>query len=414
VKAREVTVPSRTTPGEVHRVLIGIDGAYACTCPGYEYRAHCWAIEYVKEELMTNESTALVPMKVEPPKSLLPSQDELSVISTLAKTVVLARGHAVPMSIDSPAKAAAVMLAGRELGVPPMSALRHISVVGGKTEPDAQLMAGIVVAHEPDARFEVVELTEESCTMRFTRPSRGPDARWEYTYTVADAERAGITKPSRSGAPSNWKLYTKDMLRWACLKRLARTYASDLINGVGTIEVSGMASLVTSDGDSETDAIDVPALAQRQLYAEGDEPEFDVDEDGVVVEPAEAAAAPTEPESAADDKAAAKREADEYNTARRGMRDALGAVLRSFGWAPPEEPSAETWAAFWAAMEAADYCTDVLLLRTAEDRVVPVEPGVVSLEAVLAITEALTTYLSNAAATADTDAQQPALVGGES
>lgn len=207
------------------------------------------------------ESTALVPIKVEPPRSLMPSQQELSVIATLAKTVVLARGHAVPAAIDSPAKAAAIMLAGRELGVPPMSALRHIFGVNGRTEPDAQLLAGIIAAREPDASFEIVELSVESCTMRLNRPSRG--IRAEYTYELEDAKKAGLLKVGPKG-PGPWILFPKDMLRWAATKRLARAYAPDLINAVGGVSVSAAADLV-----SEVD-IDLATIPREQLYSDGD------------------------------------------------------------------------------------------------------------------------------------------------
>lgn len=384
-----VVVPSRTTPGEEHRVLIGIDDAYACTCPGYEFHGHCWAIEYVREErAMTNETTALVPMKVEPPKSILPSQDELSVIGTLAKTVVMAHGHAVPKEIDSPAKAAAVMLAGRELGVPPMSALRHIAVVNGKTEPDAQLMAGIIVAHEPDALFEVIEQTEDSCTVRFTRPSRGRDARWEYTYSLADAKRAQLADKG------GWKTFPKDMMRWAAIKRLARTYAPDLINGVGTIEVGAMGSLVASEVDSEPetheDTIDVAALPERALYAEGDgpsedeawEPPTDADDDGVVEEVDPTVAWQTT-----------------WDRVRPLMREATdrftvdGKFSSEVFWAEFPDDSA------------------VVKLRGERGKFVTIEPSsrVATLEVLLAVERELTEYLAQPAP-AEADAQQPALV----
>ena len=51
----------------------------------------------------------------------------------------------------------AVMLAGWEVGAKPMTALRHMFVVNGRTEPDAQLMMGIVKARDPSARFQFQE-----------------------------------------------------------------------------------------------------------------------------------------------------------------------------------------------------------------------------------------------------------------
>lgn len=269
-QAREYLVPSRSQPGVRYRVVVGIDGEPVCHCAGYEFRASCWHIEYVKEHLLSDENTALVPIKVEPPKAVLPTKDELGVIGLIARSVVSAKGHAVPSHIDSSAKAAAVMLAGFELGVKPMTALRHVLVVNGRTEPDAQLMAGIVQAHEPDARIEVVELTDESCTMRLVRPSRGINA--EYTYTLDDAKKAGLVKGNNP-----WSLYPKDMMRWAAVKRLCRAYAPDLINAVGASIGDGESIVASVAGEAPaapTTFIDVESRVSREaLYNEGDTPD---------------------------------------------------------------------------------------------------------------------------------------------
>src|SRR5690606_673145 len=121
-----------------------------------------------------------------------------------------------------------------------------------------------IAAREPDSSFTVLELTAERCTMRFRRPSRGIDA--EYTYEFGDAKRAGLTKPG-----SNWEKFPKDMLRWACMKRLARAYASDLSNGLGGgVEVAAVAGLLEEAGD-EHDIIDGDADGDH-LYNPGDEP----------------------------------------------------------------------------------------------------------------------------------------------
>lgn len=252
-----------------------------------------------------NASLALVPIRLEPPRTVLPTQAELSVIWDIAQSVVATRGHAVPMSIDSPAKAAAVMLAGHELGVKPMTALRHIFVVNGRTEPDAQIMAGILAAREPDAQLEIIELTAERCTMRISRPSRG--VRAEYTYELADAERAGLLKND------NWRKYPKDMLRWAATKRLCRAYAPDLVNSVAAYAPA--APLLAEPAEEAIEAFTergpIPAAL---LYNPGDEDEDDLATDegtsyadpvtGEITEPAEAAPQWTEaarqPEPAGD------------------------------------------------------------------------------------------------------------------
>ena len=278
LRSREVAVESRSTTGFTYRVLVGIDGRAQCTCRGYEERGAC-AHTVTAEEIAMNEqnTTALAPIKVTPPQSILPTKGELEVIGLIARSVVGARGMAVPAAIDHPAKAAAIMIAGFELGVPPMTALRHIFTVNGKTEPDAQLMAGIVMAREPGSTIEVVEQDDEHCTARIVRPSHKINA--EYTYYLADAKRAGLVK---SG--NNWDKFPKDMMRWAAFKRLCRAYAADLINSIGIpvsedldvggdIEDGGAYAVidgVVSEVTPEQAAARVAELPEAALYAEGD------------------------------------------------------------------------------------------------------------------------------------------------
>ena len=285
-RARAWVQPSESDPTSSYRVTIGIDGRAVCTCPGWEHRRACKHATAAEERFrMTTQ--ALEVMKITPPAALLPTRDELGLMADIARSVIGAAGHAVPQNVDSPAKALAIMMAGHELGVRPMTALRHMLVIGGRTEPDAQLMAAIVCSKEPDAKFEVVTLTDRSCTMRLTRPRAA--VRAEYTYDLADAERAGLVKPG-----SNWQKFPKDMLRWAATKRLARIAAPDLINAVGSVEVAtaealmpaGEAPLVTTFGgdDFTPPAVALPAA----LYNEGDEPasEYDIDpETGEVLSP---------------------------------------------------------------------------------------------------------------------------------
>ncbi len=235
---------------------------------------------------MTNEKTqALVPIKVDPPKTMLPTRGDLQIIGVLAKNAAQVAGHAVPKELDTPAKAAAVMIAGFELGVKPMTSLRHIFVVNGRTEPDAQLMAGIVTAHEPTARFEIVELTDKLCTMRLHRPAR--DLVGEYTYELADAERAGLLK---RGGP--WRDFPKDMMRWAATKRLCRAYAPDLVNSVGAIGVADTEELLQVTEEPELDLLELGDIDVAQQYNEGDEPTEEREQYIVEDEPAPEPQAP--------------------------------------------------------------------------------------------------------------------------
>jgi hypothetical protein len=211
------------------------------------------------------ETTALVPIEVLPPAAALPSRAEIDIIGLLARSVVAAKGHAVPLTIDSPAKAFAVMLAGWEVGAKPMAALRHMFVVNGRTEPDAQLMMGIVKARDPSARFVFHTRSADLCDVELFRNGRSVV---RIAYGEADAERAGLLK---KGGP--WTQYRPDMMAWAAVKRACRLGAPDLVNAISGVDVGEAGDLMSGlEEEIEAVAQEVRALPAEALVNEGDEP----------------------------------------------------------------------------------------------------------------------------------------------
>lgn len=166
-------------------------------------------------------------------------------MAALAKSVVYARGQALPAAIDTPEKAFAVALAGWELGVKPMTAFRHVFTVNGRTEPDAQLMMGMVRAKDPRARFTFKQADATACTVTLERP--GQEA-ITVTYTLADAQASG---QAAKGGP--WKSYTRDMLAWAAVKRVCRLGAPDVINNIAGVPVSEAATMMALAPGPEED-----------------------------------------------------------------------------------------------------------------------------------------------------------------
>lgn len=205
-----------------HYVLLNADtGDATCTCPGFERWGHCWAIKAAREIAMTRDVVVAVPQT----PSILPTPDELRSMDILAAQMIESETVAVPANLRTKADVRAVIFAGWEAGVQPMTALRHIGVVNGKTEPDAQLMVGIILTKEPDCRFEVTKETATETTVRYTRPSKGYTK--EFTYTDQMAKDAGLL-----GKNNAWATHKNVMRQWAAIKRLARVYAADLINGI--------------------------------------------------------------------------------------------------------------------------------------------------------------------------------------
>lgn len=201
-----------------------------------------------------------------PPESLLITHAELRLMYTIAQTVIPAAGQAVPKGIDTPAKAMAVMLAGWELGFRPMTSLRHLHIINGRTEPDAQAMQALVLANDASARFEWHDYSDTLCDVTLHRAGRAPV---RVSYSLDDAKRSG-----QAAKQGPWKEYTRDMLAWSAVKRCCRLGAPDLINFGGASVASVQALAQDIEPLELGEAVEVAAAAQ---YNPGDEPD---DSDG--------------------------------------------------------------------------------------------------------------------------------------
>lgn len=271
VSENVVEVRSRNpkTPLTWYAITRGIDDSLTCNCAAsfYPY-LNCWHLgEAQKEFEMTSEARALVPIVVKPSVELLPSSHDLDVIERAAAMAFQGK-VALPEELKTQQQVAAVMLYGLELGVKPMTALRHLYIVKGKVSPSAELMAGLCMAKEKDISFHIEELNETVCTIRMLRPSRKVEA--VYTVTWQQIERAGL-----AGNGVNMQ-YPEDRLRYHCMKRLMRAYAQDLLNNLD--------EGVVLPGLDEDKPWRPTVIDASDLYNEGDEADEREDVEAGVVE----------------------------------------------------------------------------------------------------------------------------------
>lgn len=270
--------------------------------------------ERTAEHEAVADERALTPIKILPQQAIVPTGDEFDGMKRLSKHLVTARGLTVPKALDTPSKVLTVVYAGWELGVKPMTALRHIHLIQGRVEPSAQLKMGIVMAAEPDARFEILESTAQRALIRFVRPSRGIVQ--EFEYTIEDAKLSG-----QAGKDGPWKTYPKDMLRWAAINRICRLWAADLINSVTSGLAAGVAGFgadeAPDDDDARDDDADMIDAETTELYNDGDSPdaptEHDDDAPTEELTPSQQMAARLEATFAALTPAKKKQLADELN-----------------------------------------------------------------------------------------------------
>jgi len=184
----------------------------------------------------------------------------------------LVKSGFMPKAIDTAEKAIAVAMAGRELGIPMMQAIRSIHIIDGKPTMSADLMAALVLRRIPGAKLRVAQSTNELCSVEAARPG---DEITPFTFTLKDAQQAGLT------SKDVWKKYPRAMLRARCISEAVRAVFPDCLIGVYTPEELENAF----SGDTPADAArvtphaylgedanargDAAVLAQFQGWLEG-------------------------------------------------------------------------------------------------------------------------------------------------
>lgn len=251
---------SETRGGTTYRIDFW-QGRAVCDCPGFASWNHCW---HVKEVLNMNGEedpgtamveatpTAVATLPVNAPRGLI-TRPELGIITAIANTVGGVRSM-MPKWITTPGEATAIMLAGHELGLQPMAAVRHLYIVNGNVVASSQALASLVLANEPGADIVIVETDTTKATVELRRPNRQP---LRIIYTIEDAKRAGLAEKGV------WKAHPADMLRWRAISRVCRLGAGDLINAVRPLHYPAPVELDGEDIEPiEAEAIETPALPE--------------------------------------------------------------------------------------------------------------------------------------------------------
>ena len=280
-----VHVPSQTDPA-IEYTLHAYGDEITCNCPGWsdprrKGRRHCKHTDGLRAVLqeerdMTTEptTTAIAKRDVDappapilaerPPTALLPARGDLEAMALIAGQAVKAVGM-IPASIKTKEQALAVMLAGWELGLRPMTALRHIYVVNGRTEIETRAMVGIIKARRPAVQFSWPEYTREAVTCIIQVPGQRHEV--NVRYTVEDAKASG-----QMAKPGPWQLYTRDMLYAAATKRACRLACPDLINAIEGSMHTEAEALSLEMAPAEIRTLDeAPADIVAEAYNAGDE-----------------------------------------------------------------------------------------------------------------------------------------------
>jgi hypothetical protein len=160
--------------------------------------------------------------------ALLPTQDEINVLTTMAKTAEDSRHYQAMGGLPG---IMAVMLYAKEIGIPPMTAISGgFNVIQGRIEMAPQLM--LMKIRQAGHSVDILEATAERCTLKGKRGDTGQE--YEITFTIEDARRAQLVKKD-----SNWEKWPDDMCFARATAKMGRRLFTDVIhNAYVTGEIS--------------------------------------------------------------------------------------------------------------------------------------------------------------------------------
>jgi hypothetical protein len=122
-----------------------------------------------------------------------------------------------------PVELTAAILAGIEVGLSPMAAMRSFDIIQGQAAPRAITLRAVVQSYGHE--MVLVESTNSRCRMKGRR--RGSEEWQTVTWTMDRAKDLGLI------AKDNWKKQPAAMLVARATSELARLIASDAILGIG-------------------------------------------------------------------------------------------------------------------------------------------------------------------------------------
>lgn len=142
---------------------------------------------------------------------------------------------------DSPAAIFAIIVRGREWGMPAATSLDAFHVVEGRPYAHAHAIIAKAKA-DPDCEYFYCVEADAKHAIVETKHRRAPKPE-RYEYTIAMAEAAGLLRPSRSGKPSNWVLRPDDMLYKTAGSKLARRVYPGACGYIYSLEEMGTEEL---------------------------------------------------------------------------------------------------------------------------------------------------------------------------
>lgn len=140
-----------------------------------------------------------------------------------------------------PAAVAAAILSGREIGLPPMTAMAHIDVIDGMPTLDPEMMRALVLREGHELKFQ--EMTASRCVISGRR--KGEKEWTQVAFTIDEARAMGLA------AKDNWRKQPQNMLVARATGRICRLIFPDVIGGLSYIPEEIASGLIESEPEPE-------------------------------------------------------------------------------------------------------------------------------------------------------------------
>lgn len=156
---------------------------------------------------------------------------------------------------DNPAQAFVKIVAGAEMGFPPIAAMSDIHIIEGKPSVGAHLMAA-AIRRSGKYDFEIREHTDEICTIAFFQLRNGQmQEMGVVTTTLQQAKDNGWTVTRKGEQKPTWKTKPKNMLFARTISDGYKWYCPDLTGGM----------LVYDRDEIESESLAVPPATTNAL-----------------------------------------------------------------------------------------------------------------------------------------------------
>lgn len=157
----------------------------------------------------------------------------------------------LPSSINTPEKAIAIGMTGKELGLSFMEAVRSINVIAGKPTISPQLM--LALANRSKELQDIhIDANKERCIVTVTRKGRQPH---KEEFGVKEATDLQLI------AKDNYKKQPATMFKWRALAAALRVTFPDVMLGFYTPEELG-AEVKVGEGE-EMEVVSVPGEGEE-------------------------------------------------------------------------------------------------------------------------------------------------------